>query len=169
MKTKEFHGKTNHPLYKVWVQMRERCRNPKNRAFHKYGGRGIAVCDRWDDSFAAFLEDMGERPAGHSIERIDNDGPYSPENCRWATPEEQAINTRFSSPITHDGMTMSLRGWARHSRIPYVTLLTRCRKMPFEVAITAPNHRGRRTDLRGPLASAQACPEPAPDRTHCSA
>src|ERR1700722_4434541 len=81
--------------------MRSRCRNPKDPAYRKYGGRGIAICERWD-LFENFLADMGPRPAGHSVERKDNDGNYEPENCKWATRIEQNRNRSVSYTAEED-------------------------------------------------------------------
>lgn len=88
------HGRgTDDSTYGTWYSMKQRCLNPKNNRYHRYGGRGIKICKRWSDSFEAFLEDMGERPEGKTLDREDTDGNYEKDNCRWATHEEQCANT----------------------------------------------------------------------------
>jgi hypothetical protein len=88
------HGMRDTNEWAIWRGMVSRCHNPNDTGFHKYGGRGITVCQRWRDSFAAFYEDMGPRPEGLSIDRVDNDRGYEPDNCRWATASEQRANQR---------------------------------------------------------------------------
>ncbi len=109
------------PTYKIWSYMKDRCLNPNNQRFVSYGGRGITVCDRWL-SFENFLADMGERPEGMSIDRIDNNKGYSLENCRWATNKQQQRNKANNKYITHAGETKSLADWADHYGIKYQRL-----------------------------------------------
>lgn len=88
------HGGTDSPTYYSWHNMVNRCYNPKVASFSSYGARGISVCDRWRSDFAAFRQDVGEKPVGKTLDRINNDGNYEPVNCRWATPKEQSANRR---------------------------------------------------------------------------
>lgn len=132
------HGLSASPTYKVWQAMHQRCGNLNNPGFHRYGGRGIKVCDRWN-SFENFLADMGEKPAGMFIERVDNDGDYEPSNCRWATRSEQQRNRRNNRVVTHAGVTLCLKDWALRVGMPPNTLYGRLDKgWDFERAITAP-------------------------------
>jgi hypothetical protein len=100
------HGQRHTPTYDVWNNMKRRCYDPTNHAYRHYGGRGIYVCDPWLESFENFLRDMGHKPADRTLGRKDNDGPYTPENCRWETAYEQQANTRRNVWVEFQGERM---------------------------------------------------------------
>lgn len=100
---RDYRPSVSHPLYAAWRAMLARCYDTKSKAYSSYGGRGITVCDRWRSSFHAFVDDMGERPTGASIDRIDNNGGYEPSNCRWATKQAQQRNQRVTRRVMIDG------------------------------------------------------------------
>ncbi len=119
------HGMTNSSEYKSWQHMRDRCLNTQSDNWYRYGGRGISVCDQWKD-FSVFYRDMGPKPSPkHTIERIDNGGNYTPENCRWATRMEQLRNTSRSRRITAHGITLTLSQWAEKTGIHRKTISER--------------------------------------------
>lgn len=149
-KWKKTHGCSKTRAYKSWDHMLDRCKNPKTTYWNEYGGRGIKVCERWM-KFENFLADMGERPEGTSIDRINNNGNYEPENCRWATKKQQQQNRRVAHKLTHDGTTMTLSEWSRRAGLKTSTLSERLRRgMGIKDALTksvGPN--GRRLTAAG--------------------
>lgn len=139
------HGHTNPatPTYRTWRNMLTRCQNPKHNAYPKYGGRGIVVCERWQQ-FEHFLEDMGVRPSGLTLERKDMDGGYEPSNCCWATRQEQNNNTHRNRRITFQGETMTVTEWANRMGLHYKTVTQRLdRGVSVEIALTAKSNRRR--------------------------
>lgn len=109
--------------------MRSRCYNKNDPSWHHYGGRGISVCDRWRDDFDAFVEDMGFAEDGQSLDRINNDKGYEPENCRWANSVEQARNKRTNRVITYQGVSKTMAEWAEDLGIHQDTLHKRLMRM----------------------------------------
>lgn len=138
----------NKPEYNSWRAMRERCNKPRYRRYDLYGGRGIKVCERWDNSqggFLNFLKDMGKKPTPkHSIDRIDRDKDYTPENCVWATQSEQMSHTSRSVIVTIDGVTDNLTNHARRLGINRYTVQNRIDEgWTYEDAVkTPPNPAG---------------------------
>lgn len=122
------HGYFGTRVYKAWVNMKQRCLNPKNARFPDYGGRGISIDPRWE-RFETFLEDMGEPPSNnHTLERDDNELGYSKQNCRWIPMEEQAVNKRTNVFVEHNGRRLTVAQWARELDIPTQTIHARIRR-----------------------------------------
>ena len=119
------HGMTHTRAHNAWGQMKDRCTNETRRSWAHYGGRGIKVCDRWMNSFDAFLADMGEPGYGESLDRINNDGNYEPSNCRWATRQEQARNTRQNRWYDWKGESRTLTDIARMEGVSFCSLRNR--------------------------------------------
>lgn len=127
-KTSTRHGQYKTAAYHHWQSIRSRCNNPSHPNYDRYGGRGIKMCVRWD-LYENFVVDMGERPSSkHSIGRIDNDGSYTPENCRWETSTEQARNKSTTVRLTFDSRTMTLKEWCEELGLPYKTAHWRVRQ-----------------------------------------
>jgi len=152
------HGWSKTSTYGIWCKLRERCENPKNPSYPSYGGRGIFVCSRWSE-FKNFLADMGERPTPkHSLDRINNDGPYSPENCRWVgTAREQRSNCRDNRFLTHRGLKLTVSEWARRVGVDVDTLLFRLNSgWAIEDALTRPLWNQKQISFQGRTQTVQA-------------
>ena len=131
-------GRTSTPTFRAWSGMRDRCNNPNASSWKRYGGRGIRACERWNE-FANFLSDMGEKPIGSSLDRIDNDGNYEPGNCRWASVAEQNRNTSRNRRLTWNGKTLCVADWEKKLGAPIRRRL--CLGWSIERALTTPRTR----------------------------
>ena len=130
------------PTYQTWMNMRARCTNPRNTGYENYGGRGIQICPRWQESFENFLADMGAKPNGMSLDRINNGGNYEPDNCRWATRTEQNNNSRQVRLITFRGKTQRLSDWAAEIGCSLSRMHQRLKLWPLDRALTEPVRQG---------------------------
>ncbi len=111
------HGMKHSKIYSVWCGMKTRCLNPNALSYKHYGGRGVLICNEWLD-FENFYDDMGECPEGHTLDRIDNNGNYELNNCRWATKEQQDSNKQNSRFVTYKGITKTIAQWERLYNMP---------------------------------------------------
>jgi hypothetical protein len=135
------HGKRGTRTYVSWIAMRGRCNCSTDAAYKNYGGRGIKVCERWND-FSSFYADMGERPPGMGIDRINNDGDYEPGNCKWSTKKEQSNNRRGNFLITYKGRTQNTTQWAEEYGLSRIVLKGRLKLgWPMEKALTTPKRK----------------------------
>ena len=143
------------PLYKLWSAIKDRCFNPSNKHYHCYGGRGITMCKKWADDFSAFKKAVEPRPRGATLDRIDNNKGYEPNNVRWATKQEQANNRTTNVVITHEGLTMTLADWARHKGWKYGLLTSRWKKgLRGDELLAPPQYeRGKLLEYKGELRS----------------
>jgi hypothetical protein len=133
-KMRATHGLSGTPTYRAWKSMKWRCYNYKCAEYLHYGGRGIKVCDRWIHSYENFFADMGERPSDkYSLERVDNNGDYCPENCKWATKKEQCRNRRGLHYLTIDGQTKCLSEWCQIYGLNPGTVFHRMKKRGWDV------------------------------------
>jgi len=128
------HGKTKTPTYKAWCGMKGRCNNTNDLAYERYGGRGIRVCNKWMNSFENFYKDMGGKPKGMTLERVNNDKGYSPNNCKWATAYEQNRNKRNNRIYNYQGESKCMKDWSIALEINYQTLCSRLKNHPPQIA-----------------------------------
>lgn len=146
------HGKRHTRLYRIWSDMKTRCNNPNRPKYTRYGGRGITICNKWMSDFQAFYD--WSMANGYrddlSIDRIDNDGNYCPENCRWITMREQASNKSTNHFITYEGQTLTMAEWARRTGISREVLKDRICRYGWELerALTTPVRKHKTYEVR---------------------
>ncbi len=137
-------GDRQSPEYTSWIQMRRRCYSKIERSYPSHGGRGIIVCDRWLHSFDNFLSDMGQRPKGKTLDRINNDGNYEPGNVRWATASEQQRNRRTNRKLTIGGETRLFIDWVEIAGVSKSTFHWRLKHWPEDRWLEPPANTGPR-------------------------
>lgn len=139
------HGMHKSSEYLIWQQAKERCHNPNKASYQRYGARGIYMVDEWRDDFQRFLADMGTRPSKeHTLERVDNDGPYAPWNCTWATKDVQYRNRRQTVWIEFQGERLCRKDWCRRYGLDEATFAARLsRGWDLERALTTPPKKQR--------------------------
>lgn len=157
------HGMAGSSIYNIWRSMKERCNNPNQKFYSYYGGRGISVCDRWN-TFENFYADMGDRPPGMTIDRINGNLGYSPENCRWATRAEQQANLRVNRRIEYNGLNLTLSQWSRVIGVHRNTITERLNAgWDIEKVLSTDKHR----DLSGLSLGGKANGKRQKSKTHC--
>lgn len=134
------HGMEGSTEYRIWVDMRRRCHDERRPDFKNYGARGITVCDEWRESFEAFYRDMGPRPEGHTLDRLQNAGPYNKRNCVWAPRKKQERNKRSNRIVEYEGQRMTFAEAAERAGINYYTAYNRFRTLgwPIEKVFSKP-------------------------------
>ena len=132
--------------YNCWLAIKDRCYNPNNAEYNRYGGRGIVVCEQWKKSFTTFLADMGPKPSGrYEIDRMNLDGHYEPTNCRWTTRHWQARNRSDNRFFTFHGETLCIQDWAIRLGMSFTSMEKRFRRWSIKEALTTPAHTKTRT------------------------
>lgn len=140
--SKSVHGLSETSEYSIWKGMVNRCTNPKNRSYRRYGGREISVCDRWLNDFTLFLQDMGKRPDGMTLDRKENDGHYCLKNCRWVNRHTQQNNRRVNVRLAWQGMSLTVTEWSRVTGLRPFTISERAlASLPMDEVLSPVNLR----------------------------
>jgi hypothetical protein len=130
------HGMWKTTEYRIWQMMKDRCSNPNKKTYHRYGGRGIQVCERWKTSFVNFYQDMGPRPEKKTLDRVDNDGHYCPDNCEWRTKKEQSNNRNNNAILVFEGRRQNITEWSRELGFPRNMVNSRINSLGWTVRRT---------------------------------
>lgn len=124
--------------YQAWKDMNQRCYNPRSQRYKNYGGRGIEVCPQWRSNYLTFINDMGVKSPGYSLDRIDNNKGYMPENCRWATSREQALNRRTNVRVSYQEVTLTIDEWSKKVGVSFSAMKKRFARWEVSKAVNTP-------------------------------